>query len=74
MTRKRFIKLLMSRGYSRNLARKFALVVIEDTEQCGKWNKDKKQCGRVARIEPMQYTWTYRYILMKKPDGRGRNL
>lgn len=65
MTRKRFIKLLMSRGTSRNRARNLAATVIYDTEQCGKWNKDRKQCGRVARIESMSYAWAEQYISTK---------
>lgn len=56
MTRKRFIKLLMSEGYSRNEARDIAAGVIWYTKRCAEWNAVYKQKGVCMRQGSGTYT------------------
>lgn len=62
MTRKRFIKLLMSIGYPRNKAREVAEIVTGDNRYCGRCNKTFKRNGAVKLFFPITYAEGYKIL------------
>lgn len=59
MSRKRFIKLLMSQGASRNLARRLADVVLEYNEKVEKTNHALRRGGLKGRYIHVKYLDIY---------------
>lgn len=57
MTRKRWIKLLMSRDdMNRDTARALAGYVAEQNASISQLNKTLKKCGKKYRVTPIRYT------------------
>lgn len=59
MTKKRFIKLLMSQGYSRNEAREYAEAVKRFNVEAAELNKIEKQTGSPWRENMHSYSLLY---------------
>ena len=68
MTRKRYIKLLMSEGYSRNLAREEVGHVVDYHQELAKYNKDYKAQGIFYRAKSLSYNYDYYVNLMPFND------
>ena len=63
MKKKRYIKLLMSRGMSRNDARTYAEWVIWHNLQANQINRFGKSCGSEYRIDFLSYEVDYKSLL-----------
>lgn len=61
MTRKRFIKLLMSHGMSRNTARMCAGFVRRDNAIRAEWNRLSKTLGSGMRFDNITYAGIYKH-------------
>lgn len=70
MTRKRFIKLLMSEGYSRNEARDNAEFISCVTRRACMANKIRKMLGNEIRVDFSNYS--YATYLQKRRDFKER--
>lgn len=70
MTRKRFIKLLMSEGFSRNEARNNAKFIADVTRCACRANKIRKILGNEIRVDFKNYS--YSTYLQKRLDFEER--
>lgn len=66
MTRKKFIKFLMSIGISRNDAREYSAIIIDITKRFEGWNKVRKLRGSEIRFPPPTYANEYRRMRRTK--------
>lgn len=63
MTRKKYIKLVMSRGFSRNTARAVAAAVVRDNISVSGINQQMKWLGIDKRVPCISYQFDYDHYI-----------
>lgn len=66
MTKKRYIKLLMSRGFSRNEAREMAWDIAFINKGFSRYNKAQKAEGKTGRLRLETYLGDYEGMLVRR--------